>query len=389
MKQYPVTKVVFDRKHEATDKVRGLVQIEVRILTRKMYVGTGVHLLSHQWSPVKYVQNSFDADIMRRTIDERKASIDGYILSLMEKGIEWDWNEFKAWLKEGREEKKEVKSQSFYEFVFDHMRKRKDISELTRRQQRKILGALKEFGMTEYAQLTRPNIHKFDDWLHEKTTSSGQPISDAGVYNYHKVLKSYINLAIERGKMETNPYTGIKIRKGDGKMKGWLTEEEMSQLAEAEMPTPCYERVRDFALLQYYTGLAYADLFSLEKAMFRKKGRNYVLTGERQKTGVGFYVVLLPDAVRILEKYKWVLPSMSNQKYNQYLKVVFGIAGVHKPVSSHWLRRSAGMYYLNHGMTFEVVAKILGHNDVRTTQRHYAHLLDKAVDEAFDRLMGH
>ena len=79
---------------------------------------------------------------------------------------------------------------------------------------------------------------------------------------------------------------------------------------------------------------------------------------------------------------------MSNQQYNMRLKIVAQAAGVDKQIASHWLRRSAGMFYLNAGMPIEVVSKILGHSNIRTTQKAYAHILDKTVFREFDRLMN-
>jgi len=59
-----------------------------------------------------------------------------------------------------------------------------------------------------------------------------------------------------------------------------------------------------------------------------------------------------------------------------------------KPISSHWLRRSTGMFLLNSGFSIEVVAKVLGHKNIQTTQKAYAHILNKTVENAFDKLMG-
>jgi len=56
---------------------------------------------------------------------------------------------------------------------------------------------------------------------------------------------------------------------------------------------------------------------------------------------------LLPQALAVLEKYNWSLPVISNQKYNQALKIAAQAAGIDKPLTTHYARRSAGMLFLN------------------------------------------
>ena len=61
------------------------------------------------------------------------------------------------------------------------------------------------------------------------------------------------------------------------------------------------------------------------------------------------------------------------------LKVLADAAGVDKPISSHWARHTCGMLLLNKGVSMEVVAKILGHSSIKTTERVYAKVLRKTV----------
>ena len=49
---------------------------------------------------------------------------------------------------------------------------------------------------------------------------------------------------------------------------------------------------------------------------------------------------------------------------------------IDKPLATHWARRTCGMLMLNKGYSIEVVAKVLGHSDIKTTQHCYAKILD-------------
>ena len=102
-------------------------------------------------------------------------------------------------------------------------------------------------------------------------------------------------------------------------------------------------------------------------------------TGKRKKTGEPFFFVLLPEAMRILRKYRFKLPVVAEQSYNEILKKVARDAGIDKPLSSHWGRRTAAVILVNHGVRIEVVAKILGHASVSTTEQFYAQIVNKTI----------
>ena len=81
------------------------------------------------------------------------------------------------------------------------------------------------------------------------------------------------------------------------------------------------EKSRDLFLIQCYTGLAYADLmdFNIDK-IYERSGLS-VLAGKRTKTGADYIVVVMSKTMKILEKYDYKLPRISNQKYNDRLKL--------------------------------------------------------------------
>lgn len=111
-----------------------------------------------------------------------------------------------------------------------------------------------------------------------------------------------------------------------------------------------------------------------------------VLTGTRHKTDELYIIPLVPECVAILERYGYCLPYMTLQQYNMRIKAVADMCGIDKPIASHWGRRTCGMVLLNHGISIEVVAKILGHANIRTTQACYAKILDNTVIEAIKGL---
>ena len=110
------------------------------------------------------------------------------------------------------------------------------------------------------------------------------------------------------------------------------------------------------------------------------------LRKNRKKTGVEFFIVLLPEALAIAKKYDYKLPLLSNVKYNAYLKEIGSICKIEKPLHSHIGRHTAATYLLNKSVPMEMVAKVLGHSTTAQT-RHYAKLLDRSVFDEFKKLM--
>ena len=376
---YPTTKFVFDRKGRATQTRQGLVHIEVYMAPHRKFVNTGVHLYAGQWHPRHLVTGRPDAPTLTRSLTEQKNAIDNYIIDRRAREVPFSWKEFEAWLERGAD----AEDVTFLEFFHDAMVTRKDIRESTRRQHRKVFDAFEQWhGIVTFDDLTRANVTRWNDWL-----AARRDLKPSTLYTYHKVVKSYVALAVVREMVTSNPYTGYKLDKGEGDdIKGWLTEDEVQRIKDCSLQ-PSMEKVRDMALLQYYTGVAYADLVAVSKDMTIEQDGFTLLVGDRQKTGRGFTVVLLDDAMEILERNGWDMNHMTNQQYNMRLKILADAAHIDKPVSSHWFRRSAGMYYLNHGFPIEVVSKILGHSSVRTTQKAYARVLNSTVTASFARLL--
>jgi site-specific recombinase XerD len=149
--------------------------------------------------------------------------------------------------------------------------------------------------------------------------------------------------------------------------------------------------VRDIFLFSCYTGLAYADVKKLKRSeiIIGVDGEQW-LVSRRQKTDISARIPLLPAALTIISKYKdhphcqekdLVLPVLSNQKMNAYLKEIADACGIHKTLTYHIARHTfATTVTLTNGVPIETVSKMLGHRNLRTTQ-HYAKILDKKIGE--------
>ncbi len=81
-----------------------------------------------------------------------------------------------------------------------------------------------------------------------------------------------------------------------------------------------------------------------------------------------------------------LLPVLSNQKTNSYLKEIADVCGINKELTFHIARHTfATTITLTNGVPIESVSKMLGHRNLRTTQ-HYAKILDRKVSDDMELL---
>ena len=134
-----------------------------------------------------------------------------------------------------------------------------------------------------------------------------------------------------------------------------------------------------------YTGLSFSDMQTFDANDYKWDGKAWRDIGERIKTGVPYVSQLLPPAVKVLEKYGWEIPQLSNADYNRHLKSLGQMAGIKTRLHSHLARHTFATYMLRNGASIENVSKMLGHTNITQTQR-YAKVQAQAVYDDFNRV---
>jgi site-specific recombinase XerD len=227
-------------------------------------------------------------------------------------------------------------------------------------------------------------ITEFDHYLRTKAHNCCNNTAVKYIKNFKKIIRQ----ALAKGLIKVDPFLSYKakLKKVD---RGYLTQEEIDAIQAKVITIPRISQVRDIFLFQCYTGLAYADIKKLSKEHIVKgtDGEQWIST-RRAKTDTAINVPLLPEALAILDKYKAhpecynkgvLLPVLSNQRMNGYLKEVADLCGITKNISSHLARHTfATTITLANGISLEVVSKMLGHTNLNTS-RIYARLLDGRV----------
>lgn len=370
-----VLSIINDRKHKASTKTTGAVELRFTLDRKQKYFATGVSVYAGEWRNGKVVRRK-DAQALNDRIEAYAHKAETIIAQMVERGE----CSLEAILEQMHDDGKKI--QDFVSYC-EVRAKRRKVREGTRARYAVFIGFLRSWGgIQRFEDITVAKVREMDEFLHERGLSQGT------VYNYHKSLKLFVRDAIVDGLMEKNPYTALPFRigRGDKDFVDCLTEEQFEDFKTVDVKSPHLERVRDLFLFQCYTGVAYSDLMSFDFARCEESDGKFFYRAKRTKTDTDFTFQLLTPAIEILEKYDFALPHISSQKYNDYLKVIgamIGVSGMH----SHMGRATAATMFLSKGMPLNVVSTVLGHKNIRQTQR-YARTLSKDVKSAFDLLEG-
>ncbi|MBR9916747.1 site-specific integrase [bacterium] len=219
-------------------------------------------------------------------------------------------------------------------------------------------------------------IKDFEYYLKTKLN----PCSHNSSLKYIDHLRKVILEALEENIIKENPFNFYN-EKYEKKDPEFLNIEELKSIQDKIIENERVSRVRDTFLFCCYTGLSFTDVLNLRKEdiEFDSDGEKWISI-KRQKTKEPSLILLLKIPLNIIDKYNddpetedgRLLPIISNQKTNAYLKEVAGICDIKKNITFHMARHTfATTVALENGVPIETVQKILGHKDARSTE-HYA-----------------
>jgi integrase/recombinase XerD len=195
------------------------------------------------------------------------------------------------------------------------------------------------------------------------------------VWNNTKIIKAFLNLAVDEGIIQSSPGKKFKGAKYIDPHRIVLTSDELDQLEQFAdnplQPTKLKNAVAWF-LFSCYTGLRYGDLQNF-KGLVNGKVQ---LQTQKTKEIVSIYATdqIIKSVARLSTEI------ISDQKLNDYIKIIIASLGIEKRVTVHLARHTFAVEYLIRGGDFFVLSKILGHADVKTTAI-YAKLANQRADE--------
>ncbi|HSI70822.1 MAG TPA: site-specific integrase [Gillisia sp.] len=234
-------------------------------------------------------------------------------------------------------------------------------------------------------------IIKFENYLRSVRPRHYQiRLQHNAVMKHLQRLRKMVTLAFHLEWIDRDPFVKFKPHL-ELKEREFLTVEELHKIENLEPEIPRLQKVRDLFIFSCYTGISYSDLMLLtpQNVSIGIDKKLWIIT-RREKNGNQVKLPLLSNAIIILEKYRndrdcqisnSLLPLISNQKLNSYLKEIATTCKIRKNVTFHLARHTfATTVALTNGVPIETVSKILGHRKLSTTQI-YAKVIERKVSE--------
>lgn len=218
---------------------------------------------------------------------------------------------------------------------------------------------------------------------------------------YIQTLKTFLNWATERGHNQSMAYRKFKVMKEEADTI-YLTELEVMHLLNMDIKSERLQKVRDLLCFACFTGLRYSDLVRVNQ--------NTVIGNKIHlravKTKDSLIIPISNHAQKILDRHEGILPQISNQKFNKYIKELGELAGINQVITktvykgaevneikepkykflcSHTGRRTFVTLSLEKGMRQEVLMRITGHKSTRTLKR-YIRLTDSVVEREMKQI---
>lgn len=262
----------------------------------------------------------------------------------------------------------------------------------------------KKLKMTDISlpRLTHRFIAEFDLYLRLKKPDKGQkPCTHNTVMKHMERLRKIISIGIKNGWVPKNPYKDYQYYIIP-KDRDCLDADELERFRNVTPEQPIHAIVKDMFLFSCHTGLAYAEITALRQSHIKKDAEGeWWIAMVRKKTVKAterkFHILLLPEALELIDKYRdhpaslnngTIFPYYSNQTVNRALKILAKAAGIAKKVTYHLARHTfATTVTLENGVPIETVSHMLGHGSIRTTQI-YAKVKVKKVANDMKELKG-
>jgi site-specific recombinase XerD len=391
---YPIS-ILFYLKRVKVN-AQGLAPIFQRITIngRRLDNSTGKYVDPDKWHTElsKMRGTSEEARSINGHLDNLKSKILNVEKNLIKKDIPVNFESFKNEFT-GKKERERMLVPIFQE----HNRKIKelvgqDYAPGTLERYETSLKHTKEFLIWKY-NISDINIEKIDHAFimeYEFYLRSERKCANNTAVKYIKNFHKIINQCLANGWLNKDPFANYKAKIKEV-IRDFLSESEIENMMNKKFVSERLELVRDIFIFSCFTGLAYVDVQQLSRnhLSFGIDGDKWIFKN-RQKTDTSSKIPLLPIALEIINKYEnhpacanenRLLPILSNQKMNAYLKEIADVCGINKELTFHIARHTfATTITLSNGVPIETVSKMLGHTNLKTTQ-HYAKILDKKVSE--------
>ncbi len=382
-------------KSKSNKRSEAPIYLRITVDGKRTEISTGIIIQIHKWNNKKELirGNSEDVIILNRRLRKLKSDISNLIDNISQKDIVITPELLKVKLMG-----KDKVNSTLMDVIDSHIMLLKskvgiELSTVPYKKLQIVKNRIDEFLNCHYSrrdiglnELNYKFIEDFDTFLKVKKNYSLNSASAAC-----QRLKRVIKYAISNKLLITDPFIAFHCKKVDVK-KEFLTKDELIILANSVIENIRLQEVKDVFVFCCLTGLSYSDVAKLSPndIIIDDNGNTYIKIN-RVKTNVSAIIPLNEFALKIIESYKGnfkasynktLLPVISNQKTNAYLKEIANIVGINKNLTHHIARHTFANYCSESGISMEVTSKMLGHSSIKTTAIYYKVSINKVMNES-------
>jgi len=374
-------RLVFARKGIRKDG-KGKISLQVYLdRNRRPYIDTGITCTPDEWDKKKGAIKPLDALCIKKQhhLNNMVSLLENYEMDLLRDSRELSVEDVKTFFKKDH-------VNTFNDFCEQELKSDTSLKKQTKKLHKVTLGKfLQGCGEVKFHDITYDVIKGFDNYLR------GEGLAVNTIADHHKIIRRYIRIAVNRGKVKPsqNPYgKSFKVRREKTK-RVYLEEHELSQLELLDyIPLSKMDKIRDLFLFCCYTGLRYQDMQNLQQDHLQKTPDGYEIAMHRMiKVAEPVFLPLhdlfsgKPEEIlmKYLElSYKLIFPRITNQKGNEYLKVLGEKSGIKKRLTWHVARHTFGSLLAAKTNDPYLIMKLMGHQEIKTSMI-YIHQNDSMI----------
>lgn len=369
-------RLVYNRRNTLNRQGTALVQIEASLGKDKAYFSTRIYLRPEDWDKrTSSVVNHPHATDLNAWLYEQILNLEGLELAMWKKGILPTLSQIRNAMKD--HEVKDISFQSFSTNVIKNSNRKKS----TQINLLSTLSLMNEFrpGYT-WDDLNYRFLKDWECWMRKSNYAVNTTAK------HLRNLRTLINEAIAAGhlKLDNNPFNQYSIKQ-EKMPHRFLKPEELNAIEKVSL-TGIEARVRDAFLFCCYTGLRFSDFKRLaNEHLVKQKGKLWLII-RTEKTGslvqIPLYLIFEGKALGILNRY----PSVENftqigdnSTVNRKLMKLKERLGIRTHITFHVARHTCATLLCHYGVPITTIQKILGHQNLTTTQIYSEVMADTIV----------
>jgi integrase len=381
------------------------IYAKIQLHGKTSTLSTGKYILKERWIFTDKLKKTLKLNSEKNCkiyLVNIASKIESAYLELAKNSVNISLRDVKNKLNGKSNEKGEIDILKLFKIHNDYFKKKSDSGERSKASLQKynrskdlITNFIKfKKGKTSFNILEINNqfIYDLESFLkYESVFKDKVGIKHNSVVKYFQCFKTVCNYGLKRSLITVNPFL-IYDEKLIIEDAVFLTKDELERIENKKFSTKRLDRVKDIFIFSCYTSYAPIDVENLTERNLEKDndGTFWIIT-KRAKTRIKSNVPVLPPVQRIIDKYAHLegnklLPKISNQKINEYLKEIADLCKIDKKLTHYVARHTfATTVTLGNGVGIENVSKMMGHTRITMTQ-HYAKVLDSNVKKDMDIL---